>query len=396
MLTTCNYLKNNFCILSSFILYLFLSSYILSLIHACSPTEPNSNNQNYDLSQYRIYAAYEGNLNHGILIFDPVEFTILDSIILDGVPLTIKISMDSKFLYVNQMLHPAPFQIKGQVLQIDIKEKQIVQHWDKPSTFSEISNDERYFFVSEIDTFLVFDRIANKVVFSVKDSLRINSMVADPLKPGVYASFKYSDSAPGTDGIFHFNAKTNAIDRNYQLVNEPDPRGISPADMAITHDGNLLFLTNNVGGGIWPESYLHVINLKIGEQIAREFITGDAQLAVTTDDRYVYITDPGVPLNETARPLGILRRYDIVTGIVENYIDFKLYNITPTFNGWPMIYKIALFPNNKTCVVSSWETGADLMIWDLVNKELLGKIGLGRGYHTQVVRSIVIGKALAD
>ena len=116
-----------------------------------------------------------------------------------------------------------------------------------------------------------------------------------------------------------------------------------------------------------------------------------AQLAVTFDDKYVYITDPGVHLLIFRVPSGILHRYSIASNTMEQYLDFKTYEISENFSTWPEADQIALMPGSEIGVISSWVEGADIMVWDLAGTALIGKVELGTGKHTQLVRAIALG-----
>lgn len=352
----------------------------------------NKNAQNHSqLSKYRIYVGYEGNVNHGVLIIDPVEFKVIDTVLLENVPLQIILSSDSSHLHVSQMESTSV----GRIILLDMRDKNVTGEWIVDGLLGAISNDEEFFFTVSFDGFSVYEKNTVDIVFSLKDSLIIRRPIADPLHPGFYAGFRYVDSGEGIDGILHYDVELNSVDQKYDLLNAPNPLGGSLADLAVSHDGQLLFLSVYVGGGIGPESYLHVIDIRLKEQIAKELISGEAQLAVTTDNESVYITDPGVPpLNETVPPSGILRRYDVHSHNVEDFVDLKLLDITPTFANWPAVDQIELFEENQFSVLSGLDTGADIVVFDMKRKEVVGKIGLGRGHLTQLVRSVTVGRAL--
>ncbi|MCH8014038.1 MAG: hypothetical protein IH823_04515, partial [Candidatus Dadabacteria bacterium] len=248
------------------------------------------------------------------------------------------------------------------------------------------SRDDRFIYSGNNKAFSVIDRQTNEVIFAV-DSLRVLELAADPLIGGAYVAFQHTDSLPGTDGIFHYNSTSNTIDKTYELVYGSYQSGMNPSDMAISHDGKHLFLSNR-GNGI---SYLHVLDLESGEQVALEPVTGAANLAVTFDDRYVYITDPGVHLLLELVPSGILRRYSIASKSIEQYLDFKTYEISEYFNTWPETDLIALTYGSEIGVISSWVEGANIMVWDLAARKLQGTVGLGRDMQTQLVRAIALG-----
>lgn len=348
----------------------------------------------------KIYVSYDGNSNSGILIIDTKNFAIIDSIIFSEgivdtglVPMWMKLSADSSHVYVIVNDHSVdPTQVR--IALVDLKEKQIIQMWTHPLLRHrfDISSDQRYFFSEFRDTLIVYDNINEDITYVLdNDSLKIRSLVSDPVKPGFYASygFKYS-TLWGYDWILHYDVASNTIDRNYVLDNSPYPLGVaSPFRLAVTTDGQFLFAANTMGQGIWNETYLHVIDLQNGAQVFRGQIGGYSHFAVTQDNRYLYSTDPGLPLNETVVPTGILFRYDILANSLEPYLDFTQFDIYPYFSAWPAIEHLALFNNDS---LGAFSAGMAVAIVDLMQKELIKTVNIGDYPYNKWITSIVVSQ----
>jgi DNA-binding beta-propeller fold protein YncE len=335
-----------------------------------------------DIGNYLLYAGYEGNLNHGILKIDPKNFTIEDSILVDGAPFDLALSSDSSKLFVAH---------QEAISAINLDNFTVTNTLDVPATWLEVSNDDRFIFAAYRNLFHAVDLFSESVIYFT-DSLRIRQMVADPNEPGVYAAFRHEDSTYGTNGIFHFNAESRTIDCVYSVGDTDEQRRILPRDMVITHTGLEIMFTDYEGAGLGPGAVLYHLDLTTSEYLARtNFSAGTARLAITSDDRFVFVTDPGQHLSIDVLPSGILRRYEVASRSIDGHIDTKDFYISEFYSIWPDLDQIALFPDDKHCVVSSWMDSADIMIFDLEDMQLLGMVALGRGKHTQLVRAIEIG-----
>lgn len=376
----------------------FLTIFLILILNKCSesPTKQdqnNNSNNNQNVIEL-IYVAYSGNRNDGILIIDIENYTVIDSIIFDEliIPMWMKLSADSSHVYVIVNDHNVdPTQVR--IALIDLNEKQIIQMWTPsllPHRF-DISSDERYFFSSFRDTLIVYDKTNENVIYVLNgDSLKIRSIVSDPVKPGFYASYGFKDSSLwGSDWIFHYDVANDTIDRTYVIDNSPYPLGVaSPFRLAVTTDGHFLFAANTMGQGIWNETYLHVIDLRNGAQVFRGQIGGYSHFAVTQDNRYLYATDPGLPLNETMVPTGILFRYDISANSLDHYLNFSQFDIYPYFSAWPAIEHLALFNNDS---LGAFSAGMAVVIVDLMQKQLIKTVNLGDYPYNKWVTSIVVG-----
>jgi hypothetical protein len=333
-----------------------------------------------DIGNYHIYVGYEGNLNHGILKIDLRNFTVVDSVLVDGVPFNLTLSSDSTTLFVPH---------REAITTINLNDFTVASTFEVPADRLELSLDDRFIFAAYRNLFNVFDLFTEAVIYST-DSLRVRRMVADRNEPGVFAAFRHEDSTSGSHSIFHFNLESRGIDRIYTTDNTNLAGGISPYDMDMSNNGLALLFTSY-------NTYTHGTALRRLDLISGEFYekanftAGQSQLAISSDDRYVYITDPGIHMSIFEIPSGILRRYEFLSHTLTDYIDTKDLYISEFFGIWPDLDQIALFPDDKHCVISSWMDSADVMVFDLEDKQLLGTVALGRGKHTQIVRAIEIG-----
>lgn len=379
----------------------FISLLFVLIVCSKSPTKSdgnNNSNNNQNVIEL-IYVAYNGNRNDGILIIDTENYAIVDSIIFDEglIPMWMKLSADSSHLYVLVNDHNIQSGHQRRIALIDLNERQIIQIWNnpRPSQFFDISSDERYCFSSFRDTVIAYDHISQDIVYILdNDSLKIISLVSDPIKPGFYASYGFKDSTLwGYDWIFHYNVETNKIDHHYVLDNTPYLLGMAaPFRLTVTTDGHFLFAANNMGYGIWNETYLHVIDIQSSNQIFRGRIGGFAHFAITRDNRYLYATDPGRPLNETVVPTGVLFQYDILANSLEPYLDFTHFDLDPYFDPWPAVNHFALLNNNTVGVFDLWATGGKMAVLDLMEKELVTIVNLGDYPYNKSITGIVVGK----
>lgn len=355
----------------------------------CEPTSPNDDPCDiYKLPRLPLYAVFEGSPVDGILLIDLDSLMVVDSLTIDRTSYYTRISPDSTTLYLPSaddvlLVRSCDFSILGSI--------------EFASPMLEVSIDGNLLFLSGITSsraFTVMDEQTEEILLTI-DTILVRNMATDPVQPGVFVAYRHIDSTYGTNGIIHFDAETMTIDRWYSVGNYQEQGAIIPSCMVVTHDGAQLLFTDYIGGGFVRGSILYHLDLVSGEYQAKTYIdAGRAFMAITPDDQYVYITDDGIHLSLEVIPSGILRRYDLDTRSITDFIDFRQFDISPGFNDHPLLGQIVLFPNPRTCVITSSIKGADIMVVDLVNGELLGRIGLAHNMErNQRVVSAVLGPA---
>lgn len=342
-------------------------------------SQHNGEDGQTDSTAYRLYATYySSNYENGVLIIDPLSLTVLDTIQLNISTYFIRISNDSNYFYLGEILDFSfnPPTIVTKVHKYNIETIEVIDTWDVPGDIIEMSSNERYLFINSsiaVDTFWVYDTYNKEIIY--KDStFRVWARAFDPDDSGFYVMYRHADSTYGTNGIFHFDPEVGQIDRFYEIGTVHEQREIIPDDLVTTHDGSKLMFTY-MTTDLFNDARLRVINTETGEIETTIQINGQAKLAITNNDDYVYIADSGLWELDVS-PSGIIRKYDVNNQTVEFLIDMKNFIDTPHFNIYPLANQPLLFSRDSLLALSSIYPNKDfdLMVWNLNNKTLIGTL----------------------
>ncbi|MEX2117245.1 MAG: hypothetical protein WEB37_10170 [Bacteroidota bacterium] len=123
-------------------------------------------------------------------------------------------------------------------------------------------------------------------------------------------------------GVSRFDLSSFSITRTIPLSDTNRMKSMQPAALAVSPDGKYAFVSAfNWTGGSGYNS-LFVVDLD-ADSVIGEYSTGAfAQLAVSPDSRYVYVTDPAGFFYQMNRTNQVLR-YDVETKQIDVFIDLR-------------------------------------------------------------------------
>jgi hypothetical protein len=322
-------------------------------------------------TDYRLFLCMEG-YPRSVLVVNPVTLAVEDTVHLPSTPHGIDFSPDYDKWFVS---------LSWDLLEIDPGTTAIARQVAAQSPWVKVTaNDMLVTYRRNVIEFWSLDNLS--ILHS--DSLYVLQMVQDPNNTEtLYGTYRITDEKPTRfGGIFEYDTESFAIRRTFEVDR------VGPQDLEISKDGKYLFLTG-VGPG-WYGEFFYVIDVERGEVVEQHPISNYAQMELSPDGRYVYITDPGGYMRTWIYPEGIVRRYDIETQSMEDFL-LLLDHIDPDYGFPPMADRMVILPDNRTAFISSWYSGHGVMKWDLERRTLLDRTGFD-ATQGQLVREMVLGK----
>ena len=375
--------------------YLLLMLVILFI--ACGVFDPEP------LDNFALFASIDGN-PRGLWIFDANTFEKIDSLEMDWVPLVFDISDDNSTWYStlnNKDIIAIDANTKAIDMQITTRNYDPILDWQKKHIITYYGSDYIQFY--DVQTFeLVYE-----------DSLGlgwegIRMMVASPIEDKVYA---FHISEQGT-GIMIYNTLNYQIEQVIELSDNIERnRGMSPTDISVSPDGNYLFITvynwSDPNAPSWYGSF-HVIDLSANQVVAEYSCGTYAQMGVSPDGSYIYLSDPAGYLIES-HPSNQVLRYDITSQTMEVFIDGPADIGLKSSNNDNIYFitdQIIIAPDNRTMFITlggavTTATGKDIHMAkiDIRTKKVLEYFAIPRdyrGYITSEIRKLKLNKYMSQ
>lgn len=350
-----------------------------------------------------IYASVDGNFT-GIWVFDANSLEIIDNLELDSYPFSYEISSDNSTWYYSTMnlsytnsITAIDAHTKSISSQIDTRNRNFIMDHSKNLIINYYGSDFIDFYDAQTLTLFNMDSLGlgpegvNKVVSSETDG-RI---------------YSFHISQDGT-GIMIYNTESFQIEQIIKLSeNEIRNKGMSPADLKLSPDGNYLYATvynwSDPNASGWYGSF-HVIDLSTNQIIFEHICGSYSQMGVSPDGRYVYVSDPAGYLYEMM-PTNHVLRYDINSREMELFIngpdDIGLVSFRDDY-----IYfitdQIVIAPDNRTMFITlggavKTADGKDIHMAkiDTYTKRILDYYAIPRdyrGYITSQMKRLRLGK----
>jgi hypothetical protein len=310
---------------------------------------------------FRLFLCMEGR-PRSLLVIDPIGFSVEDTVQLPHTPLDIEFSKDFSRWYVTS---------GSTIFEIDAASREILTGVDTQGALLATTSDKDMLVSHGKNVMELWSLDAFTLVHS--ESLKVWQVVPAPDDPEIiYGAYKLVDpQQKGLYGIFEYDTRSRSLERTMQ-VDPPLQRNMIPHDLEISSDGDFLFLTVYVYG--IERAYFYAIDVREGVVLGKHLISGWAQMGLSRDGRYVYITDPGGYMDERVLPQGIVRRYDVSAQSMEEFLNLSPYIDTGSVLP-PMSDQIVIMPGNRTVFMSSWSVCCQLMKWDFARQALLGKMG---------------------
>jgi hypothetical protein len=152
-------------------------------------------------------------------------------------------------------------------------------------------------------------------------------------------------------GIIVYNYETFQVERVIQIAESERQIRMSPSSIVVSSDDEYLFLTvwNEIGGGGYGSFF--VVDLKQNSVLGEYPCGGYAQLAISPNNKYVYITDPAGYLRDIPS-INKLLRYDVDRHEVEVFIN-SLSDIGLVRNRF-ITDKLIVADDNRTLFITFW------------------------------------------
>jgi len=368
----------------------------LSLILFCSigckksgPVEPPDPPQPLP-DDLALFASIDGNWC-GIQVFNANSLEKIDSLeTTPGVPFSIEFSPDYSKWYTiwhdnndNYVLYA-----------IDAKTKAIIRSINVTGQFLHMLKNKNILVTTAGKL-----RFWNADNFNLikEDSIGMDRMIrliSSPINNKMYAA-RYTGIIPE---IVVYNIETFNIERTINLSDSTKPRSLAFADLEISPDGRLLFVTV-FNWNIWSGIFF-AIDLSTYQIVAELPCGSFSQIGVSSDGHYVYITDPAGYFY-MMEPTAHLLRYNIHARSMEVFIN-GLRDIGLTGNMLMITDQVVIAPDNRTMFLTfmgdaKTTDGKQVHIikLDILTKKVLCVYSIPpdyRGYVTQRIAQLKLGR----
>lgn len=182
----------------------------------------------------------------------------------------------------------------------------------------------------------------------------VEVVASSPDIPMIYAAYSsIIEQQQGFGGLIVYNTDTFSIEHTFNVEEDTLQQAMMwPCDMATSINGEYLFLTTFLGS-LYPDFWkgkFFVIDLRNLEVVA-EFPCGACSgICVSSDGRYVYISDPaGGPISEIW-PTNKILRYNVYEQSMEEFIDGP--NDIGLSGSELITSTVLIAPDNRTMFVS--------------------------------------------
>ncbi len=347
--------------------------------------------ENCRLDSLALFASIDGNPK-GLWIFDANTFEKIDSLEMDWVPFSLEFSNDYSTWYSRMSTIG--------IFAIDAKTKEIIRQTSSRNTSLILDRQKKYIITYYGSDYIQFYDAQTFELF-YEDSVGeiYGRMVTSPTEDKIYA---FHISGQGT-GIMVYNTHDYQIEQVIRLTDdEQRSRGMQPADLDVSPDGNYLFATvynwSDPNAPGWYGSF-YAIDLTTNQVIAEHLCGAFSQMGVSPDGRYVYVSDPAGYLYELF-PTEHVLRYDINSNEMEIFVNGSS-DIGLLGKGL-ITDQIVIAPDNRTMFITIWG-GAKatngkyihMAKIDTYTKKILGYYCIPpdhRGYITSLIRGLKLSK----
>ena len=262
-----------------------------------------------------IFATVDGGPT-GVWIFDPNTLAIIDSAVLPFVPLSMIVSPDGSTWYSMDA---------DRIYSIDAASKQILKDTLTRGRYNMIS--DRY------KRYLITDGLSKgdpRTEWWDRESLslvRIDSPytvtghgVSSPVGNAIYC---FGGINRG-DFVLGYDVDSSRVIAHFPIADTTREKSMRASDIAISPDGRWLYVTVFNVVSWWGYGSFFVIDLS-RDSVVEEYSCGSfANIAVSSDGQYVYLSDPGAWLGiPESFPTYQVLRYDVQRSEMEVFIDWR-------------------------------------------------------------------------
>ena len=308
------------------------------------------------LDDYILYASTGGSFK-GWWAFDANTLEKVDSLEMDIGVMDFDISDDKSTFYSIEGLD---------IIATDINTKAIRMRTTTRNTEITLDRNKEYIISHHPSEYLQFyDAETFELVY--EDSLGeaitdAYAMAASPTEDKIYVSYH---SEHDETAIMVYNTNTYQIERMIDLGD----RNIAIQDLDISPNGKYLFVVNN------SDALFYVIDLSADKIIHTHTCNCSAQIEVSPDGHYVYLSNPNSPIGELTK--NQVLRYNVSLNKTRKFIDEP-------------VGEIIIAPDNRSMYI---DQGSRIARIDTRTKEIVNiyKIPADyRGYITSSMKSILL------
>jgi DNA-binding beta-propeller fold protein YncE len=293
-----------------------------------------------------LYVSLDGgNNNAGLWIIDPNSLELIDSLGTgQGVPSTLEFSPDYRTWYSSWTEYPSR---QSYLFAVDNTTISIVQR--VPVGIAPI------YFTLKKDKDILIGYSSPYLKFYDRSTLSLfredtSHATVWHLKPSITQSKLYLTEADETmfTGLTIFSLDSFAVEKVIPVADTSRQKVMEPADLAISTDDKYAFLSVFNWHGLGGYNSLFVVDLAQSKVIG-EYTTGAfAQLCLSPDGRYVYISDPAGYKYMMSYSNEILR-YDIATHSMEVFTRLNELGLSGSVFTTD---KIVIASDNRTMFIS--------------------------------------------
>jgi hypothetical protein len=343
-----------------------------------------------------LYLSLDGGSNNaGLWILDANTLQLVDSLGTgQGVPWTVEFSPDHEMLYSIWTEYPSRIHY---LHAVDNRSLSVVRKIRIAQPQRLVTDKTKAYLITYPDRPIeVYNRESMTLVHKDTTIETAWQIVASANHQRLYMAIDYSDRE--FQGIAVYNLTTFRVERIISVAHYERQRRMQPAALAISPDDRYAFLSAfNWRGGGGYNSFI-VVELSTGTVIGEYDCGAFAQLGVSPDARYVYITDPAGYLYQMPFTNQILR-YNVNSRSMEVFVSLSDLELGDT------VFKpdkILVAPDNRTIYVSLWAAGSknregkrvQLLKIDAHTRKIIGTFSLPldeNGNVTQLIRNVRFG-----
>ncbi len=364
----------------------------ISLFGACYTDEPSLPTLPEGTAMFMCVDG--GDNNAGLWILDANTLELLDSFNTGSFPpQSAVISPDGDEWYSAWSLRQGVLGYESRLFAVGLYSKNI-RKTEQISHRAIVADKEKRFLVGygEEAPVEIFERPSLALTRTVSLP-RIYTAFSSPTLPTLYMVASENAAKPGS--VFVYDLASFSVVNVIPVVDTT--RFIDPAAVAVSPDDKYLFLSafNWVGGGGYNSFFM--VDLTTGNTVTEQACGAFAQLSVTPDGKYVYISDPAGYLYQMNRTETILR-FNVANRRMETFVNLR-HDLG--LEGSVFISdKMLIASDNRTMFVSvdgdisyGGESPIHLMKVDMNSKKIAGVFSLpknSQGYITNRIVSLTI------
>lgn len=258
------------------------------------------------------YALYTFRYESGLRIYNPNNFQLLDSLHAYYVSSSFEFSHgDSIWYFVSRTTEEG-----DSLFAVDAITKEVKLRRQSNSTRWVMDKDKKYLISQYHDSLYFIDRLTFQTIYIHNISLGKN--IPSNTKPELYSFINR--------GVAVYNIDSFQVVRNIP-IDDPNTARWWHRDLNISPNGRYLYLTVETGKTRPPDGYegtFYVIDLATDSLISKHRCGRLAQIGVSPDGNFVYLSDP-MPYSDDYFPLWKILRYNVSTREMETYIRWGAF-----------------------------------------------------------------------